>query len=62
MGSSKPNPTLNSTVKKWVEVQKMLYYFVAMTADGKQDRKMEVGQAKGSLVQPKDCLKTAAGK
>lgn len=40
----------------------MLQYFVMMTADGKQDIKREVGQAKGSLIQPKDCIKTAAGK
>lgn len=62
MWSNKPNPNLNSAVKKQLEVQKMLHYFVAMTADRKQDRKMEVGQVKGSLLQPKDCIKTAAGK
>lgn len=62
MWFNKPNPNLNSAVKKQLEVQKMLHYFVAMTADRKQDRKMEVGQVKGSLVQPKDCFKTAAGK
>lgn len=57
MWSSKLNPTVSSTGKKQVEVQKVLHCFITMAADGKQDWKMELVQAKVSRIQPRIALK-----